>query len=146
METIKQNIVSFFDKTWLKVNAILGVEEMKDLGSFQLVLNNILADPLLLVLALGIIASIPYIIHKIRQTHTEKEKRLDALLQELENLEENEESHRDQPLFKNQPKVDRLNESLGELDNEAYGNEFESSGSEKINDSLEELNPITQKN
>ena len=78
METIKQNFIFFFDKIWLKVNAILGAEGMKDLGSFQLVLNNILADPLLLVLALAIIASIPYIIHKIRATHTEKEKRLDS--------------------------------------------------------------------
>jgi hypothetical protein len=146
METIKQNIVSFFDKTWLKVNDILDVEEMKDLGSFQLVLNNILADPLLLVLALGIIASIPYIIHKIRTTHTEKEKRLDALLQELESLEENEEIHKDSPLFKNQPKVHHPDESLGALDNEAYGNEFESSASEKTDDSLEALNPIIQEN
>ena len=149
METIKQNVVSFFEKTWLKVNAILGVEEMKDLGSFQLVLNNILADPLLLVLALGIIASIPYIIHKIRATHTEKEKRLDALLQELENLEENEETHSGRPLLKNQPKgeiINHPNESLSAIENEAYGNEFESSGSEKIDNSLEKLNPIIQKN
>jgi len=149
METIKQNVVLFFDKTWLKVNAILGVEQMKDLGSFQLVLNNILADPLLLVLALGIIAIIPYIINKIRTAHTEKEKRLDALLQELENLEENEEIDRGNPLFKNQPKgevINHPNESLGILENEAYGNEFESSGSEKINDSLEKLNPIIQEN
>ena len=138
METIKQNVVLFFDKTWLKVNAILGVEQMKDLGSFQLVLNNILADPLLLVLALGIIASIPYIIHKIRTTHTEKEKRLDTLLQELENLDKNEATH---------PKDEIINDSdepLGQLDNKAYGNEFESSGSEKTNDSLEKLNPIVQ--
>ena len=138
METIKQNVVLFFDKTWLKVNALLGVEQMKDLGSFQLVLNNILADPLLLVLALGIIASIPYIIHKIRTTHTEKEKRLDTLLQELENLDKNEATH---------PKDEIINDSdepLGQLDNKAYGNEFESSGSEKTNDSLEKLNPIVQ--
>ena len=138
METIKQNIVLFFDKTWLKINAILGVEQMKDLGSFQLVLNNILADPLLLVLALGIIASIPYIIHKIRTTHAEKEKRLDTLLQELENLDKNEATH---------PKDEIINDSdepLGQLDNKAYGNEFESSGSEKTNDSLEKLNPIVQ--
>ena len=149
METIKQNVVSFFDKAWLKVNAILGAEEMKDLGSFQLVLNNILADPLLLVLALGIIASIPYIIHKIRRTHTEKEKRLDALLQELENLEENDEPYKGEPSFKNQPKdeiTNDPNESIGTLDDESYGNEFESPGSEKANDSLEELNPIIQKN
>jgi hypothetical protein len=150
METIKQNIVSFFDKVWLKVNAILGAEEMKDLGSFQLVLNNILADPLLLVLVLAVIASIPYIIHKIRETHTEKEKRLDALLQELDNLEENDETPQDKTLFKNQPKDEILSlpdESLGVLDNdEAYGNEFESSGSEKIDNSLEKLNPIIQKN
>ena len=119
---------------------------MKDLGSFQLVLNNILADPLLLVLALGIIASIPYIIHKIRSTHIEKEKRLDALLQELENLEENEETHRGNL---HQPKdeiINHPNEPLGVLDNKAYGNEFESPGSEKINNSLEELNPIIQEN
>jgi hypothetical protein len=149
METIKQNIVYFFDNIWLKVNAILGAEEMKDLGSFQLFLNNILADPLLLVLALAIIASIPYIIHKIRATHTEKEKRLDALLQELDNLEENNETHKSKPLFKNQSTDEILSlpdESLGALDNEAYGNEFESSGSEKIDDSLEELNPIIQGN
>ena len=138
METIKQNVVLFFDKTWLKVKAILGVEQMKDLGSFQLVLNNILADPLLLVLAIGIIASIPYIIHKIRTTHTEKEKRLDTLLQELENLDKNEAIHQKDEI------INHSDEPLGELDNKAYGNEFESSGSEKTNDSLEKLNPIVQ--
>ena len=149
METIKQNVATFFDKAWLKVNAILSVEEMEILGSFQLVLNNILADPLLLVLAIGIIASIPYIVHKIKTVQTEKEKRLDALLQELEQLEENEETHKGNSLLKNQPKGEKTNhpnESLGTLNNEAYGNEFESSGSEKTNESLEELNLITQEN
>ena len=149
METIKQSVATFFDKAWLKVNAILSVEEMEILGSFQLVLNNILADPLLLVLAIGIIASIPYIVHKIKTVQTEKEKRLDALLQELEQLEENEETHKGNSLLKNQPKGEKTNhpnESLGTLNNEAYGNEFESSGSEKTNESLEELNLITQKN
>ena len=149
METIKQSVATFFDKAWLKVNAILSLEEMEILGSFQLVLNNILADPLLLVLAIGIIASIPYIVHKIKTVQTEKEKRLDALLQELEQLEENEETHKGKSLLKNQPKGEKTNhpnESLGTLNNEAYGNEFESSGSEKTNESLEELNLITQEN
>ena len=149
METIKQSVATFFDKAWLKVNAILSVDEMEILGSFQLVLNNILADPLLLVLAIGIIASIPYIVHKIKTVQTEKEKRLDALLQELEQLEENEETHKGNSLLKNQPKGERTNhpnESLGTLNNEAYGNEFESSGSEKTNESLEELNLTTQEN
>jgi hypothetical protein len=149
METIKQSVATFFDKAWLKVNAILSLEEMEILGSFQLVLNNILADPLLLVLAIGIIASIPYIVHKIKTVQTEKEKRLDALLQELEQLEENEETHKGNSLLKNQPKGEKTNhpnESLGTLNNEAYGNEFESSGSEKTNESLEELNLITQEN
>ena len=149
METIKQSVATFFDKAWLKVNAILSVDEMEILGSFQLVLNNILADPLLLVLAIGIIASIPYIVHKIKTVQTEKEKRLDALLQELEQLDENEKTHKGNSLLKNQPKGERTNhpnESLGTLNNEAYGNEFESSGSEKTNESLEELNLITQEN
>ncbi|MGY8761668.1 MAG: hypothetical protein ACKVLF_00645, partial [Nitrospinaceae bacterium] len=149
METIKQSVATFFDKAWLKVNAILSLEEMEILGSFQLVLNNILADPLLLVLAIGIIASIPYIVHKIKTVQTEKEKRLDALLQELEQLEENEEIHKGNSLLKNQPKGEKTNhpnESLGTLNNEAYGNEFESSGSEKTNESLEELNLTTQEN
>ena len=149
METIKQSVATFFDKAWLKVNAILSVDEMEILGSFQLVLNNILADPLLLVLAIGIIASIPYIVHKIKTVQTEKEKRLDALLQELEQLEENEETHKGKSLLKNQPKGEKTNhpnESLGTLNNEAYGNEFESSGSEKTNESLEELNLTTQEN
>ena len=149
METIKQSVATFFDKAWLKVNAILSVDEMEILGSFQLVLNNILADPLLLVLAIGIIASIPYIVHKIKTVQTEKEKRLDALLQELEQLEENEETHKGNSLLKNQPKGEKTNhpnESLGTLNNEAYGNEFESSGSEKTNESLEELNLTTQEN
>jgi len=149
METIKQSVATFFDKAWLKVNAILSLEEMEILGSFQLVLNNILADPLLLVLAIGIIASIPYIVHKIKTVQTEKEKRLDALLQELEQLEENEETHKGKSLLKNQPKGEKTNhpnESLGTLNNEAYGNEFESSGSEKTNESLEELNLTTQEN
>ena len=149
METIKQSVATFFDKVWLKVNAILSVDEMEILGSFQLVLNNILADPLLLVLAIGIIASIPYIVHKIKTVQTEKEKRLDALLQELEQLDENEKTHKGNSLLKNQPKGEKTNhpnESLGTLNNEAYGNEFESSGSEKTNESLEELNLTTQEN
>ena len=149
METIKQSVATFFDKAWLKVNAILSVDEMEILGSFQLVLNNILADPLLLVLAIGIIASIPYIVHKIKTVQTEKEKRLDALLQELEQLDENEKTHKGNSLLKNQPKGEKTNhpnESLGTLNNEAYGNEFESSGSEKTNESLEELNLTTQEN
>ena len=92
-----------------------------------------MADPLLLGLTLAILTIIPYTIHKIKSAYTEKEKRLDALLRELDD-EDSEENDTSKPLFQNQSiKSSSFDQPTEESDDEEYGNEFESpSSQEKI--------------
>ena len=90
-----------------------------------------MSDPLHLGLTLAILTIIPYTIHKIKSAYKEKEKRLDALMQELsdeDNLESNESTS------------PRLDQSLGKPDEEEYGNEFESPSSGKTIITPENLN------
>ena len=148
METILENIISFIEEIWLKL------EETRALDFLQPLLANILADPLLLGLALAVTMIIPYTINKIKKAHMEKESRLDALLQELEGGEESGEVDKSGPLFQNQttkisdsgqPVTETL-EKLDEknLDSEVYGDEFESPGSEKTIITSEVLNQTPQ--
>ena len=133
METILENIIGAIEAAWFKLATLLNLEEVGALDSLKPILANILADPLLLGLTLAILTIIPYTIHKIKSAYAEKEKRLDALLRELDD-EDSEENDTSKPLFQNQNiKSSSFDQPTEESDDEEYGNEFESpSSQEKI--------------
>ena len=133
METILENIIGAIEAVWFKLATLLNLEEVGTFDSLKPTLANILADPLLLGLTLAILTIIPYTIHKIKSAYTEKEKRLDALLRELDD-EDSEENDTSKPLFQNQNiKSSSFDQPTEESDDEEYGNEFESpSSQEKI--------------
>ena len=131
METILENIIGAIEAVWFKLATLLNLEEVGTFGSLKPTLANILADPLLLGLTLAILTIIPYTIHKIKSAYTEKEKRLDALLRELDD-EDSEENDTSKPLFQNQNiKSSSFDQPTEESDDEEYGNEFESPSSQK---------------
>ena len=133
METILENIIGAIEAIWFKLATLLNLEEVGTFDSLKPTLANILADPLLLGLTLAILTIIPYTIGKIKSAYTEKEKRLDALLRELDD-EDSEENDTSKPLFQNQSiKSSSFDQPTEESDDEEYGNEFESpSSQEKI--------------
>ena len=132
METILENIIGVIETAWFKLATLLNLEEMKTLDSLQPILANILSDPLLLGLTLAVIAIIPYTIYKVKNAYAEKEKRLDALLRELDDEENSEEADTSKPLFENQNTKDSSpEEPANESDSKAYGDEFELPSSEK---------------
>ena len=131
METILENIIGVIEAVWFKLATLLNLEEVGTFDSLKPILANILADPLLLGLTLAILTIIPYTIHKIKNAYTEKEKRLDALLRELDD-EDSEENDTSKPLFQNQSiKSSSFDQPTEESDDEEYGNEFESPSSQK---------------
>ena len=125
METILVNIIEVLEPVWFKLVDLLGLKEMKTLDSIQPILAKILSDPLLLGLTLALIGVVPYTIIKLKKSYTLKENRLDALLSELTE-EDNEEVSTNQPLPQNQStKNSNLDQPTNESDTKAYGNEFE---------------------
>ena len=135
METLLENIIGVIEGAWSKLAPLLNLEEMGGLDSLQ----SILADPLLLGLTLAVLTIIPYTIYKVKNAYAEKEKRLDALLRELDDEENNEEAGT-KPLFENQNTKDSSpEEPANESDSKAYGDEFESPSSEKTTATAEDL-------
>ena len=108
------------------------------LDSLSPLLANISSDPLLLGLAVAVITIILYSLYKIKRVHVEKENRLDMLLQELD--EEDDEIVTEQPLFSNEGlKVSGYDapNTLDEpeeknSDDQIYGDEFESVMTEEV--------------
>ena len=145
METILENIIGVIEAVWFKLATLLNLEEIGTLDSLQPILANILSDPLLLGLTLAVITIIPYTIYKVKNAYTEKEKRLDALLRELDDEENSEEADTSKPLFQNQNTKDySLEEPANESDSKAYGDEFESPSSEKTTVTSGDLNQTPQ--
>ena len=145
METILENIIGVIEAVWFKLTTLLNLEEMGTLDSLKPILANILSDPLLLGLTLAVIAIIPYTIYKVKNAYAEKEKRLDALLRELDDEENSEEADTSKPLFENQNTKDSSpEEPANESDSEAYGDEFESPSSEKVTVTSGDLNRTPQ--
>ncbi len=144
MESILESIVNAIEAAWFKLATVLNLEEMDAVSSLKPVLTNILSDPLLLGLTLAIFAIIPYTIHKIKSSYTDKEKRLDALLQELDSEESNEESNLE-PIFQN-AKPSSFDSITDELKSEAYGDEFESPNFQETESSQKELKELPQEN
>jgi len=145
METILENIIGVIEAVWFKLATLLNLEEMGTLDSLQPILANILSDPLLLGLTLAVITIIPYTIYKVKNAYAEKEKRLDALLRELDDEENSEEADTSKPLFQNQDTKDSSpEEPANESDSKAYGDEFESPSSEKTTVTSEDLNQTPQ--
>ena len=143
METILENIIGAIEAVWFKLASLLNLEEVGTFDSLQPILANILADPLLLGLTLAILTIIPYTIHKIKSTYNEKEKRLNALLQELDDEDSDETDTK--PLFQNQNTKDsNLDQPANESDSKAYGDEFESPSSEKTTIASGDLNQTPQ--
>ena len=131
METILEKIIGAVEAGWFELASLLNLEDVEIIKSLQPILANILSDPLLLGLTLTILTIIPYIIHKIKTAYTEKEKRLDALLRELDD-EDIEEIDVSNSLFQDQKATDfSSNVPVSELDDEEYGDEFESQSSQK---------------
>ena len=144
METILENIIGAIEAVWFKLATLLNLEEVATFDSLKPILANILADPLLLGLTLAILTIIPYTIHKIKSAYTEKEKRLDALLRELDD-EDSEENDTSKPLFQNQSiKSSSFDQPTEESDDEEYGNEFESPSSQKKTITSGDLNQTPQ--
>ena len=144
METILENIIGAIEAIWFKLATLLNLEEVGTFDSLKPILANILADPLLLGLTLAILTIIPYTIHKIKSAYTEKEKRLDALLRELDD-EDSEENDTSKPLFQNQSiKSSSFDQPTEESDDEEYGNEFESPSSQKKTITPGDLNQTPQ--
>ena len=138
MENILEKIVELAEKFWLRLDILLDLENMKAMDFLEPMLADILSNPLLIGLTVAVITITLYSIYKIKKIHTEKEKRLDALLQELDAAEEGDEIDLDQPLFPNQapsygePNVNTPSErEEKDSDSEIYGDEFESSASGK---------------
>ena len=145
METILENIIGIIEAAWFKLATLLNLEGMGTLDSLKPILANILSDPLLLGLTLAVIAIIPYTIYKVKNAYAEKEKRLDALLRELDDEESSEEADTSKPLFENQNTKDYSpEEPANESDSEAYGDEFESPSSEKVTVTSGDLNRTPQ--
>ena len=145
METILEDIIGIIEGVWFKLATLLNLEEMGTLDSLQPILANILSDPLLLGLTLAVIAIIPYTIYKVKNAYAEKEKRLDALLRELDDEENSEEADTSKPLFENQNTKDSSpEEPANESDSEVYGDEFESPSSEKVTVTSGDLNRTPQ--
>ena len=145
METILENIIGVIEAVWFKLATLLNLEEIGTLDSLQPILANILSDPLLLGLTLAVITIIPYTIHKVKKAYAEKEKRLDALLRELDDEENSEEADTSKPLFQNQNTKDSSpEEPANESDSKAYGDEFESPSSEKTTVTSGDLNQTPQ--
>ena len=145
METILENILGVIEAAWFKLATLLNLEGMGTLASLKPILANILSDPLLLGLTLAVIAIIPYTIYKVKNAYAEKEKRLDALLRELDDEENSEEADTSEPLFENQNTKDSSpEEPANESDSEAYGDEFESPSSEKVTVTSGDLNRTPQ--
>ena len=131
METILEKIIGAVEAGWFELASLLNLEDVEIIKSLQPILANILSDPLLLGLTLTILTIIPYIIHKIKTAYTEKEKRLDALLRELDD-EDIEEIDVSNSLVQDQKATDfSSNVPVSELDDEEYGDEFESQSSQK---------------
>ena len=145
METILENIIGVIEATWFKLATLLNLEGMGTLDFLKPILANILSDPLLLGLTLAVIAIIPYTIYKVKNAYAEKEKRLDALLRELDDEENSEEADTSKSLFENQNTKDSSpEEPANELDSKAYGDEFESPSSEKVTVTSGDLNRTPQ--
>ena len=145
METILENIIGVIEAVWFKLATLLNLEEIGTLDSLQPILANILSDPLLLGLTLAVITIIPYTIHKVKKAYAEKEKRLDALLRELDDEENSEEADTSKPLFQNQNTKDSSpEEPANESGSKAYGDEFESPSSEKTTVTSGDLNQTPQ--
>ena len=145
METILENIIGIIEAAWFKLATLLNLEGMGTLDPLKPILANILSDPLLLGLTLAVIAIIPYTIYKVKNAYAEKEKRLDALLRELDDEENSEEADTSKPLFENQNTKDSSpEEPANESDSEAYGDEFESPSSEKVTVTSGDLNRTPQ--
>jgi len=145
METILENIIGVIEAVWFKLATLLNLEEMGTLDSLQPILAKILSDPLLLGLTLAVITTIPYTIYKVKNAYADKEKRLDALLRELDDEENSEEADTSKPLFQNQNTKDySLEEPANESDSKAYGDEFESPSSEKTTVTSGDLNQTPQ--
>ena len=143
METILENIMGVIEAVWFKLATLLNLEGMITLDPLKPVLANILSDPLLLGLALAVIAIIPYTIYKVKNAYAEKEKRLDALLRELDDEGNSEEA--DTILLENQNTKDfSPEEPANESDSKAYGDEFESQSSEKVTVPSGDLNRTPQ--
>ncbi|KMP12345.1 hypothetical protein UZ36_01145 [Candidatus Nitromaritima sp. SCGC AAA799-C22] len=101
MEAILENIIEFAEKIWIQLDLLLDLENMEALDSLWPLLESVLSDPLLLSLTVATLTVIPYGIYKIKKAHDEKEKRLDELLHELDENEENDEEAA-KPLFPDQ--------------------------------------------
>ena len=143
METILENIMGVIEAVWFKLATLLNLEGMITLDPLKPVLANILSDPLLLGLALAVIAIIPYTIYKVKNAYAEKEKRLDALLRELDDEGNSEEA--DTILLENQNTKDfSPEEPANESDSKGYGDEFESQSSEKVTVPSGDLNRTPQ--
>ena len=145
METILEKILGAIEAVWFKLATLMNLEGMGTLDSLKPILANILSDPLLLGLTLAVIAIIPYTIYKVKNAYAEKEKRLDALLRELDDEENSEEADTSKPLFENQNTKDSSpEEPANESDSKAYGDEFESPSSEKVTVTSGDLNRTPQ--
>ena len=145
METILEKILGAIEAVWFKLATLMNLEGMGTLDSLKPILANILSDPLLLGLTLAVIAIIPYTIYKVKNAYAEKEKRLDALLRELDDEESSEEADTSKPLFENQNTKDYSpEEPANESDSKAYGDEFESPSSEKVTVTSGDLNRTPQ--
>ena len=101
MENILEKIIELAEKIWLRLDIFLGLVDIEALGFLKPLLANILSDPLLLVLTTVGIMLLLFVIVKIKNSHSEKERRLDELLQELDAIEERDEVDLDRPLFQN---------------------------------------------
>jgi hypothetical protein len=132
METILEKIIGAVETALFKLATLLNLKDVETINSLQPILANILSDPLLLGLTLAVIIIIPYTIHKIKTAYTEKEKRLDALLRELDDEDEGSEKiNVSDPLQDQKTNEPSFNRAVTELDDEGYGNEFESQSSQK---------------
>ena len=144
METILVNIIEVLEPVWFKLVDLLSLKEMKTLDSIQPILAKILSDPLLLGLSLALIGVVPYTIIKLKKSYTLKENRLDALLSELTE-EDDEEVSTNQPLPQNQStKNSNLDQPTNESDTKAYGNEFELPSLQKKTITSGDLNQTPQ--
>lgn len=97
METLLENIIELAEKVWIKLDILLDLENMELPEFLEPLLASILSDPLLLGISAAMILLIPLGIYKLKKAHAEKEGRLNALLNELDETEDHEEMDENDP-------------------------------------------------
>ncbi|SVC47341.1 uncharacterized protein METZ01_LOCUS300195, partial [marine metagenome] len=69
MEAILEKIIELAEKIWLRLDILLGLDNLKVLDFLKPLLANISSDPILLGLTVTVATIVFYSIYKIKRAH-----------------------------------------------------------------------------